>query len=98
GEPGLKVFHLPGGDTAREAASLAHARAITRAASLPGLVVLEPSVTNDAVLGAFAGPGVRVVVGSTSADSDRARFADPAWSDQVARAIYRGVGTVLQGD
>lgn len=69
------------------------ARAITRSANLPGVVVSEPWIVQDSVLSTFGGTGVRITVGTTRAESDIARFADPAWADRIARAIYRGIGT-----
>jgi N-acetylmuramoyl-L-alanine amidase len=96
GVPGLRVYHLPPeAEEPYAADSLKHARAITRAANLPGLIVNEPLPTSDPVLGAFGRTGVRVVVGDGTVDSDRSRFTDPAWADQIARAIYRGLGTTL---
>ncbi|MBN1192477.1 MAG: PASTA domain-containing protein [Coriobacteriia bacterium] len=96
GDPGIKVGHLPQEDgSARAESSALYATSITRAANLPGLIVSEPAVTNDPVLAAFPGTGIRVVVGDSAADTDRARFTDPAWADQVARAIYRGIGTAF---
>lgn len=99
GTEGIRVFHLPPaqGD-ARASLSVDYARAITRAATLPSLVVRDPAPTNDPVLAAFPGTGVRVQVGDTSAEADRLRFGDPAWADQVARAIYRGLGPALSGE
>jgi len=98
GVAGITVSHLPSANGgARAQDSLAYARSITRAATLPELVVNEPAQSFDPVLGAFPGTGVRVVVGDVNAEADRARFGDPAWADQVARAIYRGVGTTLEG-
>lgn len=98
GDGGLRVLYLPaGGDAAREAASKAYAQSITRAASLPTLVVREPAPSDDPVLAAFPRTGVRVEIGATSVDADRALFRDPNWADQVARAIYRGVGPALSG-
>ena len=95
GEPGLRVLHRPAQDTAGDAltASRELASAITRAARLPGIVVLEPGQTSDPVLVGFTGPGVRVTVGDVTAEADRVRMTDPAWADSVARSIYRGVGT-----
>jgi N-acetylmuramoyl-L-alanine amidase len=58
-------------------------------------VVNEPSTSDEAVLTAFPGVGIIVQVGSADAPSDAALFADPTWADQVARAIYRGVGPTL---
>lgn len=93
GKPGITVLY-PAGD-ARTRESLEYARAITRAATLPSLVVNEPAESSDPVLGVFPRTGVRVVVGDDAVSADRQKFSDPAWADQVARAIYRGVGTAL---
>lgn len=98
GTPGLVVRHLPSDQGDRGIESLRYARAITRSATLPGLVVQEPTQAIDTVLLAFPRVGVRVLVGDMNAPDDQQRFADPAWADQVARAIYRGVGTVLDAE
>lgn len=91
---GVTVYHLPDG-TKRAEESARYAQAVTRAATLPGLTVNEPLPTTDPVLTRFRGPGIRVVVGDSGVDADRARFSDPEWADQIARAIYRGIGTSL---
>lgn len=93
GTPGMRVYHLPPGDGERSADSIGYAQSITRAANLPGLSVNEPQVSSDAVLSAFRHAGVRVSLADSTVEADRARFADPTWADQMARAIYRGVGT-----
>lgn len=95
GSPGIAVRYVPASEGDRGIESLRFAQAITRAATLPGLTVQEPAEATDAVLRAFPKAGVRVFVGDSGVDADRQRFADPAWADQVARAIYRGVGTTL---
>ena len=97
GEPGLRVgFSESAGDaestftTSRELAA-----SITRAARLPGVLVLEPRESSDEVLAGFDGLGVRVVIGDIDAEADRVRMTDPEWADSVARAIYRGIGTLF---
>lgn len=96
GQGGIRVLYPPQGDGgAHEAPSMQYALAITRAASLPTLVVREPAPVGDPILAAFPGPGVRVEIGDASVDADRVLFRDPTWADQVARAIYRGVGPAL---
>lgn len=50
--------------------------------------------TADPVLSAVTEPWVRVVLGSTDARADANSFADPVWSDLVARALYAAVGEV----
>jgi CheY-like chemotaxis protein len=74
------------------ASSTALAVAITEAARLPGQTVISPGVTTSPVLAASKAPGVRVVLGNTRAADDAAHFADPAWADSIARAIYRALG------
>lgn len=74
------------------ASSTALASAITEAARLPGLTVISPGTTTSPVLSATTAPGVRVVLGNARATDDAAHFLDPAWSDAIARAIYRALG------
>lgn len=96
GTAGITVYHLgTAADAARETLSLEYARAVTRAAMLPSLTVNEPGPLEDQVLSAFPAAGIRVQVGAADAPGDVALFGDPAWADQVARAIYRGVGPQL---
>jgi N-acetylmuramoyl-L-alanine amidase len=96
GTPGVVVYHLgSAADAQYELSSLKYAQAVTRAATLPALTVNEPGPIDEAVLSAFPGTGIRVQVGVADSASDMARFADPAWADQIARAIYRGVGPAL---
>ncbi len=47
---------------------------------------------SDLVLQAFPAPGIRVVLGLDSNAEDVTLFRDPAWSDAMARALYRGIG------
>lgn len=51
----------------------------------------RPSV-KDSVLGPVGAPAVRVSLGSTSSSTDVLAFRDPAWSDTIARAVYRAIG------
>jgi hypothetical protein len=97
GVPGIFVAYAAAGGAPGESipASQELAASITRAARLPGLVVLEPQESDDPVLVGFAAVGVRVIVGDLAAEADRARMTDPEWADSVARAVYRGVGTQL---
>jgi hypothetical protein len=94
GSPGVTILHLPsGGNQQRAESSTAYARAITRAATLPALTINEPRASDDPVLKAFSGVPVSVVVGDTDSKDDVIRFGDPSWADQIARAVYRGIGT-----
>lgn len=53
------------------------------------------ATTNDVVLGGLTAPWVRVILGSYSTRADETSFADPRWSDEIARAIYSSVGEVF---
>lgn len=46
----------------------------------------------DVVVKSVQAPVVRVGLGSLADRDDVASFKDPAWADQVARTIYRGLG------
>jgi len=74
------------------ASATALAASITEATRLPGQTVLNPGTTTNPVLAATTAPGVRLILGSTKASDDVAHFADPAWADTIARAIYRALG------
>lgn len=97
GTPGITVYHLgAAADAQYELSSLKYAQSVTRAATLPTLTVNATGPAEEPVLTAFPGTGIRVQVGAADASSDAALFADPSWADQVARAIYRGVGPALE--
>jgi N-acetylmuramoyl-L-alanine amidase len=96
GVPGLTVLRPSGGASGAAAdRSLLLAQTITRAARLPALLVNEPGASTDTVLTGFPASGVRVVVCDLATEADRVRANDPEWADQVARAIYRGIGDAL---
>jgi len=46
----------------------------------------------DDVLGKVLAPSVRILLGDAALPEDALRLADPAWSDAVARALYRALG------
>ena len=100
GGAGLTTLYLTdqAGEAERTEGSRSVAQSITRAASTAGLMVNEPAVSSDAVLVAFPGIGVRVIFADIDAAADAARIGDPEWADQVARAIYRGIGTQFASD
>ncbi len=77
------------------ASSTALAAAISEAARLPGQTVIPPGTTTSPVLSATTAAGVRIVLGNGRATEDAAHFADPAWADTVARAIYRALGAAF---
>lgn len=96
-EAGLRALHRASEGTSAESltASMDLARAVTRAAQLPGISVVEPQATPDPILSAFPQLGVRIIVGDVMAEADRVRMTDPAWADSVARAVYRAIGTTF---
>lgn len=96
-EAGLRALHRASEGTSADPlnASVNLARAVTRAAQLPGISVLEPQATPDPILAAFPQLGVRIIVGDVMAEADRVRMTDPAWADSVARAVYRAIGTTF---
>lgn len=49
-------------------------------------------IQQDPVLESSPSAGVRVQLGVFEDAEDAAAFRDPAWSDDVARALYRGLG------
>jgi hypothetical protein len=56
--------------------------------------VASETGTTDAVLTQTGIPAVRLQLGSTTISADKLSFTDPQWADNVARAVYRAVGTV----
>lgn len=91
GSGGLQASTL----ASANASSTALAAAITEAARLPGQIVIAPGTTTSPILSAITAPGVKVVLGNGRATDDAAHFADPAWADTVARAIYRALGAAF---
>lgn len=63
------------------------------ATAVPPAVVTTATV--DPVLGMLTVPWARVTLGSYSARNDETAFSDPNWADDVARAIYVGIGEVF---
>lgn len=57
-----------------------------------GTMAKRATTGSDLVLQAFPAPGVRVNLGSQTNAEDQTLFRDPAWSDTIARALYRGIG------
>lgn len=76
-------------------AATALADAIAAQVRQEGMTATRGVIAGDPVLLVTLAPGVRVRLGSLSTSSDVASFKDPAWADQVARAIYRGLGERL---
>jgi beta-lactam-binding protein with PASTA domain len=54
-------------------------------------------IATDPVLGITTAPGVRIVLGSFSQERDAESFADPAWADNVAAAVYGAISSAQGG-
>ncbi|MDY0088144.1 MAG: PASTA domain-containing protein [Coriobacteriia bacterium] len=57
-----------------------------------GMNAARAQAGSDPVMAATSAPAVRVRLGALASREDMAAFLDPAWSDTVARAIYRALG------
>lgn len=92
--PGGVVILTPareGGATAYQASVLL-AETLSARLQEAGTASTRESSSNDAVLRAVTSPSARIRLGSTANPQDSASFRDPAWSDTIARAIYRALG------
>jgi hypothetical protein len=93
GDPGLAVLTLETGvSQAVSSASSGIAEAVATELAQTGAQVGTGSLQADQVLLLSGSPGVRVRLGSSSVPEDAAAFRDPAWADEIARAIYRAIG------
>lgn len=95
GQPGLLVTTVQSGDASQTTSASKLAGTITEALRAPGQIVQTPAVSASAILAASKVPGVRLVLGNSRDQADMTRFADPAWADTVARAVYRALGDVF---
>lgn len=98
GVGGLAVLTLGDSPQAQPSAqaSVALAESVATELKAAGRPVARDVVLNDAVLAtAPNSPGVRIRLGSLATETDTELFTDPAWFDQIARAIYRGLGERL---
>jgi len=98
GSQGLAVITL--GDSPQPMpsaqASKALADAIAEELRASGKPASRETIPTDEVLSAVPNsPGARVRLGSSASNADTTLFEDPAWFDQIARAIYRGIGERL---
>lgn len=87
------LYPVTSASSEASADTAALAKAITSALRLPGGRVNPPTSTDDPVLGGFDGEGARLRLGDTRDEGDVSRFKDPSWADEVARGIYRAIGT-----
>jgi N-acetylmuramoyl-L-alanine amidase len=95
GTPGLRIQRLAASQLSA-AAYLASTRLATALQSK--LTGLEPGTAISEIIGdpvlAAAQAGVRVSLGSIADPQDVAHFADPAWEDSVAGAVYSAIGGI----
>ena len=92
--PGGMVILTPtraGGSTAYQASVLL-ADTLSARLQEAGATSTRESSTDDTVLRAVTSPAARLRLGSMGDAQDAASFRDPAWSDAIARAIYRSLG------
>jgi len=94
GQPGRVVSTEGTSTTGLPSPSAAIATAITRELATAAPPVTSTSGASDTVLQATRAPWARVLLGSASARADENHFADPSWSDAVARAVYTALGKV----
>ncbi len=98
GTPGLAVLSVPASITTQafflESASLA--AAATKALKETFNAVEAATASNDPIVTASGLPAFRVRLGSTGTAADRLLFADPQWADDVARSVYRAIGSVYR--
>ena len=96
GQAGLSVLSLPATGTTQPfyLASAGLASALTDALKNAGRSVATSPATNDTVVTGTGVPAVRLRLGSLASPDDKLLFTDPQWADDVARAVYRAIGTV----
>jgi N-acetylmuramoyl-L-alanine amidase len=95
GAEGIQVTYTASKDASATAATAKLVASMTEALTSPGQVVRAPASATSAILSASAAPGVRVILGNTRGKGDASLFADPAWADTVARALYRALGATF---
>ncbi len=95
GPTGIQLTVNPSAQTTGTPESSRLANLMAEALRTPGQEVQSPSTASSAILAASKAPGVRVVLGNSRVTADTSRFADPAWADTVARALYRALGAAF---
>jgi hypothetical protein len=96
GTAGLIVVSLPATGTTQPyyLASASLATALTDAIRAAGKPVTTSIATSDLLLTGTGVPAVRLRLGSLGSTDDKLSFTDPQWADDVARAVYRAIGSV----
>lgn len=95
GAEGIQVTYTASKDASATAATAKLVASMTEALTSPGQVVRAPASATSAILSASTAPGARVILGNTRGKGDASLFADPAWADAVARALYRALGATF---
>jgi hypothetical protein len=93
GAVGLQVQSLPttGTPPAVHAASDELASALVTALRADFASTTTTYAVGDSVLKDYGGTAARIRLGSNASNADRLNFADPAWADSVARAIFNAL-------
>lgn len=96
GAPGLAVQSTPatGATQPFYLASAGLAGALADAIRAAGKPVTSSVASNDLILTGTGVPAVRLRLGSLGVPEDKLQFSDPQWADDVARAVYRAIGSV----
>ena len=96
GPGGLAVQSLPATGSTRPfyLASEVLATALADALRTTAKPVSSSVAVNDLLLTGTGVPAVRLRLGSLGVPDDKLQFSDPQWADDVARAVYRAIGSV----
>lgn len=96
GAGGLAVQSLPatGATQPFYLASAGLATALADAIRAAGKPVTSSVAASDLILTGTGVPAVRLRLGSLGVPDDKLQFSDPQWADDVARAVYRAIGSV----
>ncbi len=92
GSGGFVVMTPKGLEPRRAVATRNLSKALSKALTIRAKAPRTATVAPDPIVRATKAPAARVSLGSLSNREDAAAFRDPAWADQVARALYRALG------
>ncbi|TDB39895.1 MAG: PASTA domain-containing protein [Actinobacteria bacterium] len=95
GAEGIQVTYVTSKDASATATTARLVASMTEALTSPGQVVRAPANATSAILSASTAPGARIILGNARGKGDASLFADPAWADTVARALYRALGATF---
>lgn len=96
GEGGLDVVSVPATRSTEPFYLLSNklATGLVDALKKGGASATTSVAANDPVLTGTGVPAVRLRLGSAAIPADTARFTDPQWADDMARAVYRVLASV----